>query len=252
MINRFKKIISIVLTNIKYYNAIKEYGVVIKDSDVGENNQFFKNGLIRKSQFGNHVSIYGNTRITNSLFSGNNKVGIFCGINNCKIGRYSYINDYSTINNLTIGNFCSIGPNFKVGIGIHPINFISTSPAFYTKDSGLGFSFSKENTFASYKDTIIGSDVWIGANVFISEGIVIGDGAIIGSGAVITKDVPPYGIVVGIPGKVMKYRFDELTIAYLLKLRWWEKDDNWLMLNSEFFSQKPNDITKIIFKDDHI
>ena len=73
-------------------------------------------------------------------------------------------------------------------------------------------------------DTVIGNDVWIGQKATILPGVHVGDGAIIGANAVVAKDVPPYSIVVGNPAQVKKYRFDEKTREYLLKLKWWDKD----------------------------
>ncbi|MBR2872690.1 MAG: CatB-related O-acetyltransferase, partial [Lentisphaeria bacterium] len=70
----------------------------------------------------------------------------------------------------------------------------------------------------------IGSDVWIGLNAVIMDGVTVGNGAVIGTNAVVTKDVPPYAIVVGIPAKVLRYRFDSDTIARLEKLRWFDRD----------------------------
>ena len=75
-------------------------------------------------------------------------------------------------------------------------------------------------------DINVGNDVWIGATSTIMSGITIGDGAIIGAGAIITKDVPPYAIVVGNPGKVVKYRFTEEQIELLLKISWWNWDED--------------------------
>ena len=72
---------------------------------------------------------------------------------------------------------------------------------------------------------IIGDDVWIGTNVVILPGVHIGQGAIIGAGAVVTKDVPPYACVGGVPAKLLKYRFPKETIEKLLKINWSQKDD---------------------------
>jgi len=74
-------------------------------------------------------------------------------------------------------------------------------------------------------DTRVGHDVWIGDNSVIMSGLTIGTGAVIGAGAVVTKDVPPYAIVAGIPGRILRYRFDERTIDRLLASRWWEYGD---------------------------
>jgi hypothetical protein len=79
--------------------------------------------------------------------------------------------------------------------------------------------------------TEIGSDVWIGANAVIKAGLKIGNGAVIGAGAVVTKDVEPYAIVAGVPAKLIRYRFTELQIKFLLESKWWERSDAWLKEN---------------------
>ncbi len=84
-------------------------------------------------------------------------------------------------------------------------------------------------------NAIIGNDVWIGSNVLIIGGIKIGDGAIVAAGAVVTKDVPPYAIVGGIPARIIRFRFDKEQINKLLELKWWNKDDDWLIKNNYLF-----------------
>ena len=81
----------------------------------------------------------------------------------------------------------------------------------------------------------IGNDVWIGANVCILPGISIGDGAVLAAGAVITKDVPPYAIVGGVPAKVIKYRFSEDIIKKLLKIKWWNWEEEKVKKNKDLF-----------------
>ena len=83
--------------------------------------------------------------------------------------------------------------------------------------------------------THIGNDVWIGLNATILDGVTIGDGAIVAAGAVVTKDVPPYAVVAGVPAKIIKYRFTESQIDFLLKFRWWEKDRKWIQQNYKRF-----------------
>jgi acetyltransferase-like isoleucine patch superfamily enzyme len=142
-------------------------------------------------------------------------------LNNVKLGDYSYISKNSNLTNTTIGKFCSIGPNFNSGLGLHPTNGISTSPMFYSTLKQNGFSLVNKNAFEETKPITIGNDVYIGANVTILDGIRIADGAVIGAGAIVTKDIPPYAISVGIPAKVFKYRFNDETIDKLLKRQWW-------------------------------
>lgn len=123
---------------------------------------------------------------------------------------YSYFAMNAHATNVTIGKFCSIGPNFCCGLGIHPTNGISTSPVFY------------QGVIDEHKKSVIGNDVFIGANVTVLDGVTIGDGAVIGAGAVVVHDIPPYAIAVGVPAKVVKYRFDKETIDQLLEKKWWD------------------------------
>jgi len=152
------------------------------------------------------------------------------------LGDYSYIANNSRISNAIIGKFCSIGPNFCCGLGIHPTSGISTSPMFYSVAKQNGLSLAKENKIEETKQTFIGNDVFIGANVTVLDGVTIGDGAVIGAGAVVTKDVPPYAIAVGVPAIVVKYRFAEKQIEELLKIKWWN-----------FEGEKLNEIERCFF-----
>ena len=140
-----------------------------------------------------------------------------------ELGDYSYIAKNSSISHCSIGKFCSIGPNFCCGLGIHPTDGISTSPMFYSTAKQNGMTLCAENKIAESKKTFIGNDVFIGANVTVLDGVRIGDGVVIGAGAVVTKDIPPYAVAVGVPAEVKRYRFDEKTIAELLESRWWDK-----------------------------
>lgn len=144
------------------------------------------------------------------------------------IEKFTYIASNATISYTKIGKFCSIGPNLISGWGIHPIYSLSTSPVFYSKNNQSTLSYSKRNKIEERKQITIGNDVFIGANVTILDGVTIHDGAVIGAGAVVSKDIPPYAIAVGVPIKIIKYRFSESVIASLLKIKWWDGDENTL------------------------
>jgi acetyltransferase-like isoleucine patch superfamily enzyme len=146
-------------------------------------------------------------------------------VSHSKIGNYTYVSMNSYISQTTIGKFCSIGPNFLSGWGIHPLNTISTSPMFYSRGKQNGVSLTRTNKIKERKRIVIGNDVFIGANVTVLDGVTIGDGAVIGAGAVVSKDIPPYAIAVGCPIRIIKYRFDEDTIKRLIKLKWWDWSD---------------------------
>jgi len=135
------------------------------------------------------------------------------------VGDYSYgfpdvLDSYSGPA-LKIGKFCSFAFGVKILLSAeHNINSITTYP-FDVFWGGAKGPASKGNV-------VIGNDVWIGYGAIILSGVTIGDGAVIGAASVVTHDVPPYAIVVGNPAKIIKYRFDEQTIEYLLRIRWWD------------------------------
>lgn len=147
-------------------------------------------------------------------------------LHDVRLGDYSYIAKNGNISHCSIGKFCSIGPNFCCGLGIHPTNGIATAPMFYSTAKQNGMTLSNENKVEESRQTIIGNDVFIGANVTVLDGVHIADGAVIGAGAVVVDDIPPYAIAVGVPAKVVKYRFDKKTIEALLEKQWWNGSED--------------------------
>jgi virginiamycin A acetyltransferase len=199
------------MIHIKYYLQ-KLLGLIL-------NKPVFKKGRttgysLVKSERSN-VTIAENTNIVAPFY-----------IKDVSLGAYSYISKNCNITNTSIGKFCSIGPNFCCGLGIHPINGISTAPMFYSVSKQNGLTLVLKNKVEESKHTVIENDVFIGSNVTVLDGVTIGNGAVIGAGAVVTGDIPPYAVAVGVPAKITKYRFDKETINNLLKSEWWnlEKD----------------------------
>lgn len=121
-----------------------------------------------------------------------------------------------------IGRYSSIAHGVRIINHNHPLSFKGTSGLFFNPALGLC-----DRWLVAHNPLEVGSDVWIGANaVIMPEVSHIGDGAVIGAGAVVNRDVPPYAVVLGNPGRVVKYRFPEDVIARLLEERWWETDLN--------------------------
>ena len=160
---------------------------------------------------------------------------------NIEVGEYTMYNDFVNdprefeknnvlyhypINGdkLIIGKFCSIacGAKFMLTSANHKMSSLSTYPfPIFYEEWGLDVQDIR-NAWDNKGDIIIGNDVWIGYEAVIMAGVTIGDGAIIGTRAVVTKDVPPYTIVGGVPAKPIRKRFDDATVERLIKLRWWD------------------------------
>ncbi len=171
---------------------------------------------------------------------------------NINIGDYTMYNDFVNeptmfeknnilyhypINNdkLIIGKFCSIacGAKFLFNSANHNMSSLSTYPfpLFFEK-----WNLNKENVTESWNNKgniVVGNDVWIGYEAVIMAGVTIGDGAIIGTRAVVTKDVPPYTIVGGIPAKIIRKRFSDEIISKLLEIKWWDWEKNRIQNNIE-------------------
>lgn len=127
---------------------------------------------------------------------------------------------------LRIGKFCSIacGAKFLFNSANHTLRSLSTYPfPIFYEEWGLEGKDIRQ-AWENKGDIVIGNDVWIGYQAVILAGVTVGDGAIIGSRAVVTRDVPPYTIVGGVPAKPIRKRFDEETIARFRALRWWDWD----------------------------
>lgn len=152
-------------------------------------------------------------------------VGSSCNIVGTVMNRYSYCGNDCQIVKTEIGSFCSISDHVFIGGAEHPMNWISTSPVFQNvRHSGPSRRFAKFD-LPSAKRTYIGNDVWIGHGVTIKQGVTIGNGAVIGSNALVTKDVPPYAVVGGVPAKMIKYRFPQEVINRLQEIQWWNLPD---------------------------
>lgn len=195
-----------------------------------------------KFGFSTHVAL-------NSRFEGMNKIyprTIFKG----EMGLGSYVSHDSDFWG-KLGRFCSVASRVEIITGVHPYTYpyVSTSPYFFSPLKQNGYALYRNSQFEEerYADeenkfpVVVGNDCWIGQNAKIISGVTIGDGAMILAGAIVTKDVPPYAIVGGVPAKVMRYRYNEETINRLLEIKWWNMDLKWLkehkgyMMNIEEF-----------------
>lgn len=164
------------------------------------------------------------------------------------IDKYSYVAPGTELTKVKIGKFCSIGRECLIGLPFHPVHNISTSPIFISNSNVFKLKMVKKEVFEEYKNVVIGNDVWIGSKVIVQGGVKIGNGAIIGAGAIVTKDIPDYAIAVGVPAKVIKYRFESDMIEKLNNICWWDNEVSFLINSIDFFLNPelyPEDLIKL-------
>lgn len=144
---------------------------------------------------------------------------------NVRIGRNSFLNEGVIREHTTIGRYCSIGRKVTIAAPHHPLDHVTTHLGLLAaSDQGAPNPDMQENL----RETIIGNDVWIGDNVFIKRGVRINDGAVIGASAVVTRDVPSYAIMTGVPARLLRYRFDEATRQRLINAAWWNYPEDFI------------------------
>jgi len=163
------------------------------------------------------------------------------------VGLYSYGSCFEPLFNIggtavKIGKYCSIAGDVHYLGANHPVAHISTSPYFYNKKfAGLDVNDIKRESLE------IGNDVWIGYGTLILSGChKIGNGAVIGAGSIVTKDVPPYAVVVGNPARIIKYRFSEQEQELLEKSEWWNREPEQIMKYYELIDDVEKFTKKII------
>jgi virginiamycin A acetyltransferase len=165
-----------------------------------------------------------------------------------ELGLYSYVNDmlvycWDSDSKISIGKYSSIADEVVIiAGGEHSKSWLSTFP-FISR-----WKLDVDDFPLSKGDINIGHDVWIGNGATILSGVSIGTGAIIGARAVVAKDVPPYGVVVGNPARVVKYRFSDEIIARLLKSEWWDLDECILSQNASLMRSPEEFLNKVVFK----
>ena len=183
-----------------------------------------------------HVSFGHNVSLgKNCHFGANVRIYSEVSLSAVTIGDYSYVGGRTFAQHVSIGKFCSIGPDVRIGLGIHPVTHISTYPGFYSRNASGAVKFIDKTIVEENAHINIGNDVWIGASAMIMDGVNIGHGAIVGAGAIVTRDVPAYAIVAGVPARHLRDRFDTEMVAFLLDFAWWDRGEDFLKENAYLF-----------------
>jgi len=141
-----------------------------------------------------------------------------------EIGRYSYFKPGGVLRNTTIGAFCHIGHNVRIGQGGgHRLDLVGSYPLSYRVTNTIKDSNNDPTGGEPIQKTIIGNDVYIGSEVTIMSGVTVHDGAVLGYQSLVTQDVPPYAVIFGSPAKIHRSRFNDEQISKLLEFKWWSK-----------------------------
>ena len=192
---------------------------VVKNTTLGKRSTIDHGCVILNSTIGSYVDIEKRNLIRSAVIGDMTYTGADVGIMWAEIGKY-----------------CCIARKVEIGGNEHNYRAASMMPSYRLLNK-LGGKLSMHQDEEIVR---VGNDVWIGVGALIprKSGLVIGDGAVIGSGAVVTKSVPPYAIVAGVPARVMRYRFEASVIEKLLRLKWWDWErekilEYWPLLSSD-------------------
>jgi acetyltransferase-like isoleucine patch superfamily enzyme len=172
--------------------------------------------------------------VSNSRIHSSSRIGSGSLVVDSTFDRHSFCGYDCEIASCDVGSFSSIASRVAIGGGRHPLEWVGTSPAFYSGRQSIKAKFSTHDRDPIAR-TRVGHDVWIGYGAMVAQGVTIGDGAVVGMGSIVTRDVPDYTIVAGNPARPIRSRFDEDVVEALRRILWWEFSDEKLEACAEYF-----------------
>jgi hypothetical protein len=174
-------------------------------------------------RLGGEPFIHPTASVRDSTLGAYTEVGARTTLAEVEMGDYAYVVHDAQIIYATIGKFCSIASHTRINPGNHPLDRVALNHFTYRASAyGLGPDDAGFFDWRRSHRVTLGPDVWLGHGVIVLPGVTIGTGAAVGAGSVVTKDVPPFAVVVGNPGRVLRYRFPEPVRAALLRIAWWD------------------------------
>ena len=200
------------------------------------------------TKLGAEPLIHGDCHIENAKFGRFVEIGSGTSVLNSAFGDYSYCTKGCDFANTEIGKFSNIASGVRTGATDHPLttaslhHFLYRSAAYWENAENDAAWFEKRRARRAY----IGHDTWLGHNAQVKPEVTVGHGAVVASGAVVTKDVPPYMIVAGVPAKPIRARFSEAVATRLMDMAWWDWDhatlrarlEDFRILSAEAFLEK--------------
>lgn len=183
----------------------------------------YRDPATAKKQLGDAPCIDPTASVRDCSFGAYTEVGARTSMAEVTFGDYSYVVHDSQIIYATIGKFCSIASHTRINPGNHPLDRVVLNHFTYRASAyGLGPDEAGFFDWRREHHVTLGHDVWLGHGVIVLPGVTIGSGAAIGAGTVVTRDVPPFAIVVGNPGRILRFRFPETIRDSLLRINWWD------------------------------
>ena len=173
---------------------------------LGADPSIHRTASVRATTFGKWCEVGARTKVAESSF-----------------GDYSYVVNDSDIIHASVGKFCSIAAHTRLNPGNHPLDRVMLSHVGYRSSAyGLGPDDPDFFDWRRASQVTLGHDVWIGHGAIVLPGRNVGTGAAVGAGTVVTKDVPPFAVVVGNPARVLRFRFPPELVAALHRIAWWD------------------------------